>query len=94
MQVPTRSELEAMLTERIAAEPGFRAQLLADPRGVIGRMLGIQIADSVAVSVHTESLTDVHLTIPRDVDQLSDADLELAAGGADWSGGPVTCSWP
>ncbi len=85
MGVPTRAEVEAILARSIAEDPGLRARLLAEPRAVLGEVLGITIPQAVTVTVHTESLTDVHLTIPADSDQLSDADLELAAGGGAWN---------
>ncbi len=84
MAVRTRAEVEEILARRIAEDRGFRARLLADPRAVLGAVLGITVPEIVTVTIHTESLTDVHLTIPADVDQLSEADLELAAGGLDW----------
>ena len=34
MAIPTRSEVEAIVAERISADPNFRDTLLADPRAV------------------------------------------------------------
>ena len=91
MPVHTRAEVEAMIAERIAADPGFRAALQADPREVIGGLVGLPIPDSVSVVLHEESLTQIHLTIPSG-NTLSDDDLELVAGGGDlWSGHISTC---
>ena len=84
MAVPTRPEVEAMIAERIAADPSFREALLANPRAVIADLVGFNIPDSVEVVLHEESLTQIHLLVPAS-GQLSDSDLELAAGG---SGGP------
>jgi len=84
MAVPTRAEVEAMVAERISADPGFRAALEADPRGVLGDLIGIEIPEAVQVELHEESLTQIHLTIPA-ADSLTDADLDLVAGGLDWS---------
>ena len=85
MAVPTRTEVEAMLAERIAADPAFRDALLADPRGVVSGVVGFDIPDTVQVVLHEESLTQIHLTIPSS-DNLADTDLELVAGGgACWS---------
>ena len=85
MAVPTRTEVEAMLAERIAADPAFRDALLADPRGVVSEVVGFDIPDTVQVVLHEESLTQIHLTIPSS-DNLVDTDLELVAGGgACWS---------
>ena len=84
--VPTRAEVEAIIAERIAADPGFRTTLLADPRAVVSELTGVDIPESIDVVLHEESLTQIHLTIPASPD-LSDADLEIVAGGvcmANW----------
>jgi hypothetical protein len=84
MAVPTRAKVEAIIAERIAADPAFRDTLLADPRAVLSEVVGFDIPDNVQVVLHEESLTQIHLTIPASP-ALSDADLELVAGGA-WRG--------
>ena len=81
MAVPTRAEVEAVLAERIAADPAFRDALLADPRGVISGIVGFDIPESVNVVLHEESLTQIHLSIPP-ANELADEDLDLVAGGS------------
>ena len=80
MALPTRSEVEAILAERIAADPAYRDALLADPRAVLSEVVGFAIPDPVEIVLHEESLTEIHLTIPAS-EGLSHADLELVAGG-------------
>ena len=89
--VPTRSEVEAIIAERISADPNFRDTLLADPRAALSEVIGLDIPDIVQVVLHEESLTQIHHTIPAS-EALSDADLELVAG-AGWvfGGGGVNC---
>jgi hypothetical protein len=84
MAVPTRSEVEAIIAGRLAADPAFRKTLLADPRAVLSEVIGFDIPDTVQVVLHEESLTQIHLTIPSS-EVLSDDDLELVAGGVCWS---------
>ena len=84
MAVPTRSEVEAIIAERIAADPGFRDTLLADPRAVLSEVVGFDIPEGVQVVLHEESLTQIHLTIPSS-ETLSEIYLELVTGGMRWS---------
>jgi hypothetical protein len=84
MAVPTRAEVEAMIAERIAADPAFRDTLAADPRAVLSEMVGFDIPDTVQVDLHEESLTQIHLTIPSSA-ELSESDLELVSGGVCWT---------
>ena len=90
MDVPTRSEVEAMIAERIAADPGFREALIANSRAVLSEVIGLDIPDNVQIVLHEESLTQIHLTIPSS-ENLSDTDLELVAGGLCWNDQCGTC---
>ena len=83
MAIPTRAEVNDILLSRLAAEPGFREKLLANPRSAISDAIGIPLPEVVHVEVHEESLTDVHLVIPavRTKGEIADHDLELVAGG-------------
>ena len=91
MALPTRPEVEAVIAERIAADPAFRDALLADPHGVVSELVGFDIPDSVQVILHEESLTQIHLTIPA-ADDLTDTDLDLVAGGnSTWGNSHLSC---
>jgi hypothetical protein len=53
---------------------------------VLSDIVGLDIPQNVHVVLHEESLTQIHLTIPASAD-LSEADLELVAGGVCWADG-------
>ena len=87
MAIPTRADVDAMVRDRLASDPAFREQLLADPRAALSQLVGIDLPDVVKVTVHEESLTDLHLVLPAvsSKGELADDELELAAGGACWA---------
>jgi hypothetical protein len=84
MSIPTRADVDAMIRERLASDPGFRQQLLDDPRAAVSQLVGIDLPDVVSVTVHEESLTDLHLVLPAAPrgGELADDELEMVAGGA------------
>jgi hypothetical protein len=83
MAIPTRAELDAIIRERLTSDPEFRTALLADPRGTVSALVGVDLPDLVTVTVHEESLTNIHLVLPAapSAGELADDDLELVAGG-------------
>lgn len=85
--LPPRAEIEASIIAKALADPEYLAALRADPRRALGEELGIDLPAFVDVTVLEDSLTHVHLVLPAaPVDQLSDSDLELVAGGVGcWS---------
>ena len=86
MTITTRDEVDRAIRERLTADPAFREALLADPRAVLGQIVGVEIPEVVTVTVHEETLTDVHLVIPVPTDQITEDDLELVSGGfVDWN---------
>lgn len=85
MEMLSRGEAEQRIRERAEADPAFRRELLAKPREALEAELGVQIPENVSVQVHEESLSEVHLVLPASQEDLSDADLELIAGGGGWT---------
>ena len=82
MSIPTRAEIDALISERIADDPSFRDALLSDPRAALSALVQTEIPEFIAVTVHEESLTDVHLVIPEAPgDEIAEEDLEMVAGG-------------
>lgn len=79
----TAGELRARLVEKAAADEGFRARLLADPKAVVEDELGLSIPAGFTIRVHEERADTGHLVLPPAA-YLTEDDLEQAAGG-------VTC---
>jgi len=92
MENLSRQDLDLILASRADADPGFRDRLLADPRGVLAEITGFPLPEFVKISVHPESLTDIHLVLPAPPGEVSEQDLALVAGGTDWGGSCAGCS--
>lgn len=82
MPSQTVSEMKAHIMAKAADDPGFRANLLADPKVAISAELAIFIPEGFNIQVHEDGATTAHLALPLS-DQLSEADLALAVGGVD-----------
>ena len=98
----TRQDLENKLITRVWEDEAFKAELKNNPHAVIQReleALGITLPEGVTISVHEETPSQVHLVLPPNPvaaaeAELSDADLDLVAGGnsAPDKHGNVGCS--
>ena len=76
----THQELRAELIGKAAADDGFRAKLVADPRAAVKEALNIDLPDSITVHVHEDGPLSAHLVLPPTT-SLSDADLETVTAG-------------
>lgn len=81
MNPMSRDEVNQRLSEAIAADPGLRDRLISDPRTVLASIVGIEIPDFVNVTVHEESLSDIHLVLGSQAPVLGEEDLQLVSGG-------------
>jgi hypothetical protein len=78
-----RTNIDQAIADRIATDPDFRSALVNDPRAALSDLASTTIPESIRVTVHEESVTDIHLVIPSDAN-LSESDLELVSGGIQW----------
>jgi hypothetical protein len=65
-----RAELEALIMKKAAAEPDFREQLLADPKGTLQSMLddmkpGFVLPENLNVSINQETPDQIYMTMPH-----------------------------
>ena len=79
----TATEMKNAILSRAAEDGGFRARLIADPRAAISAETGAAIPEGFDVVVHEDSATTAHLVLPPSP-KLTEAEMEMAAGGANW----------
>ena len=76
----THDELRAELIEKATKDGQFRAHLIAEPKAAIQEALGIELPESMSVTVHEDSPTSAHVVLPPRA-RLTDEDLALIAAG-------------
>jgi hypothetical protein len=88
MEMLSRGEVERRIREKAFADPAFRAELKENPRAALEHELGTEIPGDVTVTVHEETLTELHVVLPAGEGDLSDAELEMVSGGVCWTDCP------
>jgi predicted double-glycine peptidase len=82
--ISARKNLEATLIAKAIKDDGFRAQLLADPRGALADAVGSDLPGDVTVKVLEETATSIYVVLPAAQSgsrELSDDELQPVAGG-------------
>lgn len=72
------------ITAKAMRDEAFRQRLLRDPKAAL-QEIGAAVPPGITVHVHEETDTDLHIIIPGaapgGMRELSEAELELVAGG-------------
>lgn len=99
----TRRDLEVAIVKKAWDDSAYRERLLQNPKGVFQEELavleeGAQLPDTLEVQVLEETSNKLYLVIPRapsgiEMGELSDEELEAAAGGAMAAGSTATVTW-
>ncbi len=84
--MPEQNTTQQQVLARAMKDEAFRQQLLSNPKETLERELGITLPQGVNVQVHEDTPTSIHLVLPakprtNEPQELSDAELEQAAGG-------------
>lgn len=82
----TQASFLAQLVAKAEEDNDFRGRLLSDPNSALEELFGINVPEGFNVIVHEEDARTAHLVLPAAA-ELSDAQLQQAAGGA-WCGEP------
>ena len=78
----THDSMLEKLKRKAAEDADFRKQLIGDPRSALAETFGITVPDDFKVVVHEDDTRTAHLVLPAST-QLTDAQLQKAAGGGD-----------
>jgi hypothetical protein len=84
----TRHDLEAKIVKRCGEDEAFRKEFTADPAGAFTRYLEVPATDLPKIVVHEETPGSWHIVFPpspRNIGELSEADLEKVAGRSEFS---------
>jgi hypothetical protein len=74
------------ISRKALTDTAFRAQLLSDAKAAIAKEFGVKLPEAVAVRVHENSETVLHLVVDSQVDlatsrRLTGQELTQVAGG-------------
>ena len=73
-------DMRAHLTAKVAEDSAFRAQLVADPKGIMNQEFGITVPDNIDIVVHESDMRTVHLASPPDP-VMDEEQLEAISAG-------------
>ncbi len=83
--IAQRIERDRLVLDRALADPGFRANLVANPHKSLSELYGVSIPENADVRVLEESDDSHFVVIPPDMSsisqELTDEQLEAVAGG-------------
>ena len=78
--------LQPQIVAKAMKDEAFRQHLLRDPKQTLEREFGLTIPHGVAIQIHEETPTTLHLVLPMkpltaQLQELSDEELKEIAGG-------------
>ena len=91
----TRGETNDLIANFATKDADYKRALLEDPKKVVSMQLGQDLPESLTVKVLEDTADMIHMVlpyVPQEGAELSDADLEMVAGGKGGGGGGYTCT--
>ena len=88
----SRGEVNDLIANFAAKDAEYKKALVSDPKKVVAMQLGQDLPDALAIKVVEDTAEVMHMVLPyapAEGAELSDADLEMVAGG---KGGDYTCN--
>lgn len=77
-----RSKQEAQIIAKAIVDEAYRQELLANPKTLLEKEIGIQLPETLQVIVHEETFSSWHIVLPAPpTEELSDEALDRVAGG-------------
>jgi hypothetical protein len=89
----SRGEVNDLIANFAAKDAEYKKALVSDPKKVVAMQLGQDLPDALAIKVVDDTAEVMHMVLPyapAEGAELSDADLEMVAGGK--GGGDYTCN--
>jgi len=89
----SRGEVNDLIANFAAKDAEYKRALVSDPKKVVAMQLGQDLPDALAIRVVEDTAEVMHMVLPyapAEGAELSDADLEMVAGGKDDEGGGNT----
>ena len=80
----SRGEVNDLIAGFAAKDAEYKKALLTNPKKVVSIQLGQELPDTLNISVVEDTAEHMHMVlphIPEEGAELSDADLEMVAGG-------------
>ena len=88
-EMKSGAEMRNHILGKAAEDAEFRTRLASDPKATLNEEFGVELPDSLAISVYEDSSTHVHLVLPPN----SELDVnELKAIIAAHEGGTTMCT--
>ncbi len=80
----SRGEVNDLIAGFATKNPDYKRALLANPKKVVAMQLGQELPESLNIKVIEDTADTIHIVlpyVPQEGAELSDADLEMVAGG-------------